>query len=177
VRVIAVRHAAPQVSDDVPPHAWPLSPTGRAAARALRLPGRTAVVASDERKAVETLTLALGVAAVPTDRRFAEVRRPVEPVSPGFREARRAWVEGRLDGRHDRWESPADAAARFDAGVRARAGITGAPDSTHDIVVATHGMVLTAWLVATGHVAPGARAGAFWSELRLPDVVAVDLEP
>lgn len=174
MRVIAVRHAAPQVSDDVPPHAWPLSPTGRAAARGLRLPDRTAAVASDERKAVETLTLALGVADVPTDQRFAEVHRPVEPVSPGFRESRRAWVEGRLDSRHDGWEAPADAAARFDDGVRAHAG-----DGTggHDIVVATHGMVLTAWLVATGHVVPGPPAGAFWLGLRLPDVVAVDLKP
>ncbi|MFD6137907.1 histidine phosphatase family protein [Isoptericola sp. NPDC060257] len=168
MRVTVVRHAAPHVSDDVPPHAWPLSAAGHAAARGLRLPDGAHAVASDERKAVETLSLALGGADVPTDPRFGEVRRPPEPVSAEFREARRAWVEGAPDARHDGWESAADAARRFDDAVREHAG-------GGDLVVATHGMVLTAWLVATGHVAPGPPAGEFWLGLRLPDVVTVDL--
>ncbi|WP_176168768.1 hypothetical protein [Krasilnikoviella flava] len=46
----------------------------------------------------------------------------------------------------------------------------------HDLVGATHGMLLTAWLVAVGRVAPGAPAGASWGGLRLPDVVTVDLD-
>ncbi|MCZ2261010.1 histidine phosphatase family protein [Isoptericola sp. QY 916] len=168
MRVTVVRHAAPHVTDDVPPHVWPLSPSGRAAARGLRLPEGARAVASDERKAVETLSLALGVADVPTDPRFGEIRRPPEPVSPEFREARRAWVEGAPDTRHDGWESAEGAARRFDDAVRDHAG-------RGDLVVGTHGMVLTAWLVATGRVAPGPSAGAFWLGLRLPDVVTVDL--
>lgn len=170
MRITLVRHAAPTTSPDTPPSAWPLSPAGRAAARALRLPAGTAAVSSDERKAVETLTLALGVAEALTDSRFMEVRRPREPVSPGFREARRAWVEGTPDDRHTGWETAEDAARRFDAAVRAHAG-------ERDLVVATHGMVLTAWLVSIGRVAPGPSAGDFWRRLRLPDVVTTDLRP
>ena len=75
-----------------------------------------------------------------------------------------------LDARHTGWEPATEAAGRFDAAVRDHAG-------GHDLVVATHGMVLTAWLVATGHVTPGARAGDFWTGLHLPDVVTVDLGP
>jgi len=164
-----VRHAAPTVSGSAPPGAWPLSPAGRAAARDLRLPAGTHAVASDERKAAETLALALGVADVPSDPRFGEVRRPPEPVTPGFRAVRRAWVEGALDGRHDGWETPAGAARRFGDAVREHA-------AGRDLVVATHGMVLTSWLVALGRVPTGPPAGTFWAELGLPDVVPVDLD-
>ncbi|MGF0118242.1 histidine phosphatase family protein [Promicromonospora sp. Marseille-Q5078] len=169
-RITLVRHAAPEVSGEIPPGAWPLSRAGRAAAHDLRLPGGARAVASDERKAIETLSLALGVAVVPTDPRFGEVRRPPEPVAPGFREARRAWVEGALDARHFGWEAPDVAARRFDDAVREHA-------LGHDLVVATHGMVLTAWLVSIGRLAPGPDAGGFWVRLGLPDVVPVALGP
>ncbi|MFF2452984.1 histidine phosphatase family protein [Isoptericola sp. NPDC058082] len=170
MRITLVRHAAPAIRDDTPASLWPLSPAGRAAARGLRLPDRTTAVASDELKAVETLARALGVADVPTDPRFAEVWRPPEQVCPGFREIRRAWVEGMPDDRHTGWESATDAARRFDAAVRTHA-------AGGDLVVATHGMVLTAWLVSIGRVAPGPPAGEFWLRLGLPDVVTTDLGP
>ncbi|MFC8597392.1 histidine phosphatase family protein [Isoptericola sp. NPDC057191] len=170
MRITLLRHAEPEVTADALPEAWPLTCAGREAARRLRLPQDARVVASPERKAVETLALALGVADVPVDPRFAEVRRPAEPVAPGFRTVRQAWVQGAHDGRHDGWETTAEAARRFDDGVRDRAG-------GHDLVVATHGMVLTAWLVSVGQVAAGAPAAAFWDALALPDVVTVDLGP
>lgn len=163
-----MRHAAPAASVDAPPAAWPLSAPGRTAARALQLPPGTRAVTSDERKAVETLALA-GVVDAAVDPRFGEVRRPPEPLSPTFREARRAWVEGVHDERHTGWEPHAGAALRFDAAVRAHAGGRG-------LVVARHGMVLAAWLVAIGRVSPGPPAGESWARLGLPDVVTVDLD-
>ena len=91
---------------------------------------------------------------------MADATEPVEAVV--------AWVEGRLDGRHEGWESPEVAAARFHDGVLAHA--TGGP-----LVIGTHGMVLTAWLVSIGRLAPGPAAGEFWSGLRFPDVVAASV--
>ena len=41
------------------------------------------------------------------------------------------------------------------------------------LVVATHGMVLTAWLVhGRQRLAPG-KAAAFWERMRFPDVIRV----
>src|SRR4051794_19483559 len=66
------------------------------------------------------------------------------------------------------WETPLEAAARFDAAVMDHA----TEDSP--LVIGSHGMVLTAWLVhARGAVARHA-AGEFWDALAFPDVVEVD---
>lgn len=168
-KVFLVRHAMPQLDATASPDDWRLSGGGRAAARALRgrLPPRSRRVVSSERKAQETLALALDE-AFEVDRRLDEVHRPREPIDSAVRSARRAWVSGRFDERHDGWETVTDAAARFDAAVRARA-------SADDLVVATHGMVLTAWLVFVGTVEAGEAAASFWESLGLPDVVTVDL--
>jgi broad specificity phosphatase PhoE len=122
--------------------------------------------ASAERKAIETLRAAVH-ADFTTDERFGEVRRPNEPISDDVRPARRAWVAGALDRRHEGWESPRAAADRFGAGLDALPG--------EAVVVATHGMVLTSWLVTVGVVRPGEEAAEFWSGLVLPDVIRVQL--
>lgn len=147
---------------------WVLSEGGRAAAARLRsqLPRTATFAASDERKAIETLRLASGAPCI-VDARFGEVRRPDEAIGDGFRMVRRAWVSGAFDARHEGWERPRDAAARFAAALDALAG--------DPVVVATHGMVLTSWLVAIGEVGPGEDAGEFWSKLALPDVIEVML--
>lgn len=167
-RVILVRHGAPRVDPTRAPADWELSDEGLVAAGALssRLPRHATFASSAEPKAVATLRAATGTRPA-VDGRFGEVLRPVEPMSEDFRTVRRAWVSDALDWRHTGWERPPDAARRFADGLDALAGGT--------IVVATHGMVLTAWLVSVGEVRPGAAAADFWSELALPDVVEVDL--
>ncbi|NUR76182.1 MAG: histidine phosphatase family protein [Thermoleophilia bacterium] len=68
-----VRHAAVVIDPAVPSSDWRLSPEGREAARALELPGGSALT-SPEPKAAETAELA-GLDAV-VDRRLREVARP-----------------------------------------------------------------------------------------------------
>ncbi len=141
--LVLVRHAEPAVSPREDPRLWPLSPIGREAASQLhdRLPRTSRWISSTERNAYETLFYAghSGI-AVAQDRRFDEVRRD-EPFDSDSNTRRRAWVQGRLDEGHAGWESPQEAAERVELAVREYAADAGA------LVVATHGMVLTAWLV------------------------------
>ena len=164
--ITLIRHAEPLVMPGTDPAAWPLSADGVRAARGLRphLPDAASFVASTERKAVETLAHAID-REPDRDDRFDEVRRPGERFDDDVHARRRAWVEGALDARHAGWETPDEAASRFDDGVRARQG---------DLVVATLGMILTSWLVRIGRVAAGAEAGEFWARLRFPDLIDVD---
>lgn len=156
----------PEVVQGVDATAWPLSAAGRSAARRLShaLPDGAVLVSSPEVKAVQTLEEASGTRPL-VDARFREVCRPGEPLNGEFRERRRAWVESRLDDRHPGWETPDEAAARLQAGV------DGYP--SQDVVVATHGMVMVAWLVSIGHVPAGDAAGDRWSSLAFPDLVTV----
>lgn len=162
MRLILVRHAMPVATPDAPPGSWPLSEEGTAAAGRLvaLLPDDAYFVSSTERKAIETL-----VGRVEhSDARFDEVARGDEPFDGDFRRRRREWVEGTA---HDGWESQPAAATRFAEGVAAaldRAELDGRAAA----VIASHGMVLTNWLVHAGYVPP-AEAGEFWSDLRLPD--------
>lgn len=139
-----------------------------AAALGHALPDDSVWVSSPELKAVETLRCARQAADVEIreDDRLGEVFRPDEPFDERFAERRRAWVEGRIDERHIGWEPREDAASRFDAAVRAREG-------SPSLVVGTHGLVLTAWLVSIGQVEPGSPAGAFWARLAFPDLIRV----
>jgi broad specificity phosphatase PhoE len=172
MRVVLVRHAQPAATADRPPAAWALSCAGRAAAADLRtvLPGDGRWVCSPERKAVETLQIAAQSSDEPvitTDPGFGEVRRPVEPFDEDVHARRRAWVENRLDIRHAGWETPEGAAERFADAVARHA-------SARPLVIGTHGMVLTAWLVLIGRVEAGRPAGDLWSGLRFPDAVLVE---
>lgn len=72
-----------------------------------------------------------------------------------------------MDARHEGWERPDDASRRFAAGIDVLDG--------NVMVVATHGMVLTAWLQHIGVVGPGDEAADFWERLALPDVVELDV--
>ncbi|MCA5894328.1 hypothetical protein LEP48_13355 [Isoptericola sp. NEAU-Y5] len=200
MQIVLVRHGAPEVSAAVPARSWPLSSEGRVASARLGpaasrrdvpdpppegvpggllgvLPASSLAVASTEPKSIETLCLALGTRSVATDARFDEVARPGEPFDTSFRQARRAWVEGTLDGRHAGWEPPDVAAFRFDAAVRAHARAGGADATgTRTLVIGTHGMVLTAWLVSIGRVDPGAPAARAWDELSFPDVLHLEYD-
>jgi broad specificity phosphatase PhoE len=157
----------PTATREVPPESWHLSAEGRAAADALSrtLPPHALLYASDEPKAWETLG---GSSSVTRDRRFNEVIRVGEPWEGNFRELRRQYVEGVG---HSGWEPYAMAAERFEAGVSAV--LKEAAVSERPAVIATHGMVMTTWLVSRGAVLQSA-AGDFWSDLRFPDCLIVD---
>ncbi|SDR91447.1 histidine phosphatase family protein [Microlunatus soli] len=166
--VILIRHAAPVASGDVAPSEWPLSDAGCRAAEALigRIPLGAVLASSAERKAVRTLSIAAGVDAAELiiDSRFGEVLRPGEPFDDAVADRRRAWIEGRPDERHLGWESRSEAAARFAAGLEAIDG--------DQVVVASHGMIITSWLMAIG-VVPAASAGDYWAALRFPELIEV----
>ncbi|MEV0312357.1 histidine phosphatase family protein [Nonomuraea fuscirosea] len=161
--LLLVRHAMPAYGPAVPPHAWTLSAEGWQAARRLvgRLPGDARLVSSDEVKAWQTLG---GDDAVTRDRRFGEVAR-VEPWEGGYRELRRAYVDG---ADHPGWEARAEVAGRFDAGITEQLALAGG----RPLVVATHGMAMTVWVTARLGLD---RPGAFWADLRFPDAHLVDL--
>jgi broad specificity phosphatase PhoE len=162
--LILVRHAMPAVSPDVPPAAWTLSADGLRAASAIRstLPRDSRLVASTEPKAWQTLGAA---GEVERDTRFREIDRPSEPWSDDFREVRAEYVSG---ARHRGWEAHDDVASRFEAGVAAYSD-----EGPTTLVVASHGMAMTLWLVSVGAVAQ-AEAAQFWRELRFPDCHLVD---
>jgi 2,3-bisphosphoglycerate-dependent phosphoglycerate mutase len=163
--LILVRHAMPESSPTAPPTEWPLSADGRRAAAALRvvLPQDARLVASTEPKAWQTLG---DVTEVVCDHRFCEVDRPVEPWSDDFRTRRAEYVSGTV---HEGWEPHPEVARRFDSGVIAHAD--GGPQA---VVIATHGMAMTVWLVSVGAVAES-DAEAFWRALRFPDAHLVDV--
>lgn len=168
--LVLVRHAMPAATPDQPPHQWPLSAQGREAAARLTplLPREAQWVSSPEPKAAETLQIAApGNQRLLTDAGFVEVHRPAEPFDDHVQERRRAWVEGRLDDRHTGWETPGQAAERFAAAIARHSG-------GGVLVVGTHGMVLTAWLVEIGYVPAGRAAGNLWAGLRLPDAITVE---
>lgn len=148
------------------PEKWPLTPEGRAAAQRLvaHLPDGAMLASSTERKACETLNAAHG--AIRQDPRFNEIHRPGS-WDPDVRERRSRYVAGAvLPG----WEAQDTAAARFDEGVKEHQGAAdrcGVP-----LVVATHGMVITVWMVARGHI-PAEQAANFWRGLRFPDIVRI----
>lgn len=168
-----IRHAEPEASPSLDPAQWPLSSAGRRGARQLRrgvLLDGARWVSSEERKAVQTLQCLSPQrqGTIIEDGRFNEVRRE-EPFDGDFRSRRLAWVEGKLDGRHARWETRHEATSRFDAAVRTYAR------SGERLVIASHGMIMTAWLVSQGLVGAGEDAGRFWRSLRFPDLIDVDL--
>lgn len=169
-RITFVRHATPDVDAAVEPAEWALSADGLKSAAALRLQAdsEVRVVSSPERKALETVVSALAASRCEFDiaDAFREADRQ-EAVHGGSREARRAWVAGRLDSRHEGWETPDAAARRFHEGLLAC--------PAEHLIVSTHGMVLTAWLVWMGLVGPGDTAVEFWESLAFPDVIALDV--
>lgn len=168
--LVLVRHAEPAVSPRQNPRLWPLSTSGREAARQLHahLPRSGRWLSSTERKAYATLLYAGHHRIhVHKDARFDEVQRD-EPFDHDFKIRRLAWIQGRLDERHVDWESPEEAAKRFQLAVSEHAAAAEA------LVVATHGMVLTAWLVHGRQWLPPAKAGSFWEQMRFPQVIRVD---
>lgn len=162
-----LRHAMPVPDPQLPPSQWTVSAEGRVAARSVRheLPEGAVLLSSTEQKAIETARLAAG--REPTaDVGFCEVHRPGEPFDRFSTERRGAWIRGELDARHRGWETPDQAGRRFTQAVEAHPG--------SDLVIATHGMVLVAWLMWIGHLEAGATAESYWSTLTFPQLITVD---
>lgn len=163
-----VRHALPEVDPMSPPSEWPLTSAGVRSAKALKLPRTARLLSSPEIKALQTVALATGsdVDSIVLDPAFREIER-IEAVHDGYRAARAAWVSGALDNQHQGWESPKSATNRIcEALLRYEAP---------HLVIGTHGMVLTAWLVSTGAIEPHASAVAFWEQLPFPAVATVEM--
>lgn len=153
----------PLVSSDLPSREWPLTEAGRrdaeALARQLDFASGTPVVSSDELKAKQT----------------AEAFSSEIVVDPRLREVGRPWVEGDyeatarrwLEGEHvDGWESQSDALGRMteaanEADTRFGSGV----------LLVSHGLAISV-LVAD---LTGVDRVEFWSQLRFPDCVTIDL--
>jgi broad specificity phosphatase PhoE len=167
--LILIRHATPIPHRDQPSSRWPLSREGRADSRRLAtlLGLREAhFVASDEDKAVATIHELAGHRPVLTDARFGEVRRPY--VDGDYRAVARDYL---LGAQPDGWEDQSVVTERFEAAVVDHAGRAAA--AGHPLVIGSHGLALTQWL--GDHVDLRPDLVAFWDELRMPDVIAVDL--
>ncbi|HVT75604.1 MAG TPA: histidine phosphatase family protein [Acidimicrobiales bacterium] len=156
--MILVRHATPMIDPAIPPPNWRLTPEGAEAAellgRELPLPATFTVMASTERKAIETAS-AITRSPVGTSAAFCEVTRPWYDGPAVLEQHAARWFGGDpVDG----WEPRGDAVARFARGV-----LVQDPDN---LIVVTHGTVMTAWLVSIGMVDD---AMAFWTDLLMPD--------
>ena len=153
----------PEIESRVPPHEWELSAFGRRSAESLThvLPADARLVSSNEPKARQTLEPCGDVLASAW---FDEVRRD-ESFERDVKSRRRAYLAG---ADHPGWESRQEVATRFEYGVQylIRAGYD------WPWVIASHGMAMTLWLTAFARLPDPV---GFWSDLRLPDVLAVNL--
>jgi broad specificity phosphatase PhoE len=169
--ILLVRHAEPEVVPSTDPRRWALSEAGREEAKKLgtRLPQCGLWLSSTERKAYETLLCAAGGrnVAIAQDPGFDEVHRD-EPFDDQYEARRLAWVAGHLDERHAGWETPQETAARFEHAISEHAA-SGSP-----LVVASHGMAITAWLLHARRSLGQQGAPRFWKALALPDVIRVE---
>jgi len=149
-----VRHATVELRLDEPPHTWPLTEEGRAAAEELarRLPRVARVLSSPEPKAAATaapIARAAGL-EVEVDERLREVERAANlPSYEAHREAVRRYLSAEpVEG----WEPRERALARVRAAVD---GVDGA-------AVVSHGMLLSLLLGYSFEE---------WARIALPDVI------
>jgi broad specificity phosphatase PhoE len=167
-RLVLVRHAMPAVDPGVPSNLWELGEEGRAAARALAAlhePGY--YVSSDEPKVLQTMRELSGGRDVIPEPGLREVRYPYR-WSDDYRAQARAYIDGVC---HDGWEAHVQVAARYEKAITRHARI--ASTRKQPLIVGTHGLAPTVWLAT--HVRLEPTPGNFWSSLRYPDLIEVDL--
>lgn len=174
-RVMLVRHAEPEIDVSLPAEQWVLTSRGReSAARLVSTLAEfapTVIIASPELKAVETAqVLADGLGLdLELDTRFSEHGvGPMEFIEDynEFRGLVRRHF-GFPDEVVMRKESSRAAGDRFAAGVQER--LAAAPESVP--VIVSHGRIVSSWLASLA----GASAWEIWTELRMPDLIDVDL--
>ncbi len=163
-----IRHALPDPDPATPAHGWPLSPEGTEAAAGLArslpaLPPPLSVVASSERKAIETaaqVTDALGTDPAAISAGLAEVQRPW--VHGDYRAAARAYLRS---GSAPGWESRADVLQRVSRALAQH----WRPEGT--TVVAGHGLAMSIW---AWDAVGGLDIVEFWEGLTFPDAWLFD---
>ncbi|MEU4688607.1 hypothetical protein [Actinoplanes sp. NPDC023714] len=170
-RLILVRHAMPAVDPLVPASQWPLAWDSRVAARLLRLhvthPAH--YVASTEPKAAQTMQEIAGAQRVVTDPDLAEAHRPHHWFSDDeYRAAALAYLGGACP---DGWEPHPAVIARFDAAVVRHAAAAAGLGRT--LVLGSHGLAPVVWMASRYELSPD--PAGFWSALRFPDIVEIDL--
>ncbi len=176
-RVFLVRHAEPLIDIDQPASEWPLTPRGTANAQSLAgaLPALDAakIIASPERKALETARVIAGALGLPVaqDDRFSEQGAKAGQFLTDYAEFR-ALVRHHFDHPDEvvlRQESSNDAGARFGAAVTEHRQ---SPDAAGALVIVSHGRIMASWLASV----TGADAWEIWTGFRLPDLLEVDVE-
>ncbi|MEV6301757.1 histidine phosphatase family protein [Actinoplanes sp. NPDC051861] len=171
-RVIIVRHAMPKVDPEVPSDRWPLAWDSRVAARLLRLhvSHPAYYVSSTEPKAAQTMQEIAGAQRVVTDADLVEVHRPHVWFSheEEYHAAALAYAGGVCP---EGWEPQSEVVSRFDAAVVRHAAEAAGRGRT--LVIGTHGLAPTVWMASRYQLDPD--PAGFWSELRFPDVVEIDL--
>ena len=163
-----IRHARPDPDPATPAQRWPLTPEGtEAAARLARslpaLPPPLSVVASSERKAIETaaqVTDALSLDPAAISAGLAEVQRPW--VHGDYRAAARAYL---CSGSAPGWESRADVLQRVSRALAQH----WRPEGT--TVVAGHGLAMSIW---AWDAVGGLDIVEFWEGLTFPDAWLFD---
>lgn len=162
-KLVFVRHSKPLIDPALLRADWSLSPEGRSLSIGLGdrldLGAGVDVVASTERKAIETAEL-LTAGSVRTDERLGEVDKPWYAEAQSHAEAVLAYLSG---GRLEDWEPQGHALERFSAVIDESA--------SSDVVVVTHGTVLSLWL---GRVLDDFDGPAFWAGLAMPDAYILD---
>lgn len=143
--LVLIRHGLTRPDGTLPPGEWPLVESDSSRALGLLLPSGH-VVASDERKAIETAQ-ALG-RDFSVDARLREVSRPWISDPEAFKSAVQCYLNGEdVDG----WEPQRAALGRFSEAARG--------------IVVSHGTVMSLFVASIASV----DANTFLSTLRMPD--------
>lgn len=176
-RVMLVRHAEPDIDIALPAADWALTARGVASTQRLAIelarfrPPR--VIASPERKALETARILAGALDIPIelDDRFAEQGADAGQFLADYAEFR-ALVRRHFDRPEEvvlRGESAHAAGERFASGVRSSLETMAPADLP---VIVSHGRIIASWLASL----TGSSAWDIWTELRLPDLLDVDID-
>jgi broad specificity phosphatase PhoE len=166
--LVLVRHAEPLVAADVPGERWLLTDKGKEDARSLgaRIAERfspRSIWTSPETRAHETARLVCPAVPLFVREELSEVKKPWYPSADEHAKAVSRFFRGEsVDG----WESRADAVARLSK-------LKGEAGSSEQVILVTHGVILTSWLV---HEIGLDDPFSFWSNLRVPDAWELDVE-
>ena len=172
-RLILVRHARPEIDRAVPAAEWPLSTAGAASAaqlaRRIAHDGVTRVFTSVEPKAVGTARALAAVWEVAVE----EVQGLHEHERPEAQWMSREEFESRV---RELFATPAECVFGSESADAARRRFTAAvmrllPRTHGDIVVVSHGTVMTLFVAAVAGLEPF----AFWKSLGMPGAVALSL--
>jgi len=172
-RLFLIRHADPDVVAHVPAARWQLSESGyeraKALAAAIAPHGLTCIHSSVEPKAVQTAEAFRDVFGVPIVQvpGLQEHERPHAPLLPSdVFERTIQELFSRPSERIFGNESADEARTRFEQAL-----VPLIDNSSGDLVVVTHGTVLTLTVAARNGIDPF----SFWKRLRMPSAVSVTL--